>query len=90
MKQRLYAGAFVTPDHSFSNAYVILSENADAVERMKGQLENHTGCEWNDESIYNQVFTGTVKQKTVIHRMIAIIETRNSIPDDEFDFIRIN
>ncbi|HDX8431749.1 TPA: hypothetical protein RQN22_001826 [Aeromonas dhakensis] len=88
-RQHLYAGAFVLPDMSFSNAFLIVTDRDNPVGRMKEELEAHTGQVWKYQPAFNfELDKNDAKQLTAMNRMIALIETRNSITEDEFEFIR--
>lgn len=88
-RQHIYAGAFVTLDSKFSNAFLIVTDRDNPVGRMKVELEAHTEQEWIYKPAFDMVLDQkSVKQMTAMNRMVGLIETRNSIPEDEFEFIR--
>ncbi|MGN7509068.1 hypothetical protein [Aeromonas salmonicida] len=88
-RQHIYAGAFVSPDMKWSNAFLIVTDRDNPVGRMKAELEAHTEQVWNYQPAFNfELDKHSVKQMTAMNRMIALIETRNSIEEDEFEFIR--
>ncbi|WP_447836285.1 hypothetical protein [Aeromonas salmonicida] len=88
-QQHMYAGAFLLPDLSFANSYLIISDRDNPIGRMKEELEAHTGQKWKHQPAFDMPLDSkSQKQLTAMNRMIALIETRNSIPEDEFEFIR--
>lgn len=88
-RQHIYVGAFVTLDSKFSNAFLIVTDRDNPVGRMKEELEMYTEQEWIYKPAFDMVLDQkSVKQMTVMQRMVALIETRNSITEDEFSFIR--
>lgn len=89
IKERVYAGAFITPDMAFSNAYLIVSDRITPADVLK-ELEDHTEMKWKHQPIYNEDLNmKDPKQKTMMSRMLALVEVRNSIEEDEFQFIRM-
>ncbi|QLH66493.1 hypothetical protein HXV88_08510 [Aeromonas veronii] len=89
-KQRVYFGAFVLPDMSFSNAYIIVSDRVNPATMLE-ELEEHTGQKWKHQPSYNEELDAkNEKQKIAMRRMVALMEVRNSIEEDEFQFIRFD
>lgn len=88
IKPRVYAGAFILPDMSFSNAYLIVSDLVNPATMLE-ELEEHTGQKWKHQPICNEELDAkNEKQKIMMRRMVALVEVRNSIEEDEFNFIR--
>ncbi|WP_447824329.1 hypothetical protein [Aeromonas salmonicida] len=88
-RQHLFAGVFLLPDMSFSNAFLIITDKDNPVGRMKEELEAHTEQVWKYQPLFDfDIDPKNGKQLTAMNRMIATIETKNSIPEDEFEFIR--
>lgn len=90
IRQHIYGGTFVLPGTSSENAYLIISDRDNPVERMRDELNAHTESEWEILPTYaGMLDKKNAKQLTFVQKLQAIIELKNSIPEDEFEFIRV-